>query len=224
MDGRSPNRFKEVHMKQIPVVEDLLPLNNLLYDIDIVDGNIIWQLARRSVQNYENTVRLLRYNNHLYYEGNIIAVFHSFRCPNCDTFFKSAVNLEWHLSTCREWVKNVFPNNVYQIRETLFHKLDSIVIMYKSEEKLFKNLAIFHFEFICVHEQTFKEENTRAWIGKHIPMSVSNSSNFVEEPVFLCNSDLHHLVASFNGALENLASKSQTKKKLVPRHRDNKKT
>ena len=40
MDGLSPNQFQGVHMNDIPTVEDLLILNILLYDIDIVDGNI----------------------------------------------------------------------------------------------------------------------------------------------------------------------------------------
>ena len=73
-------------MNDTPNVEDLLTLNNLLYDIDIMDGNSIRELARRSVQKCENTVRLLRYNNHICYVNNLNAVFQSFRCPNCDTF------------------------------------------------------------------------------------------------------------------------------------------
>ena len=81
MDGLSPNQFKGVHMNVIPIVEDLLTLNILLYDIDIVDGNIIGEFARRSVQKYDNTVRLLRYNNHICYVSNINAVFQSFCCP-----------------------------------------------------------------------------------------------------------------------------------------------
>ena len=35
-DGLSPNQFHGVHMNDIPIVEDLLLLNVLLYDIDIV--------------------------------------------------------------------------------------------------------------------------------------------------------------------------------------------
>ena len=65
-------------MNDILVVEDLLTLNILLYDIDIVHGNIIGELARRSVQKYENTVRLLRYNNLICYVNNTNAVFQSF--------------------------------------------------------------------------------------------------------------------------------------------------
>ena len=215
MDGLSADQFQGVHMNDILFVEDLLTLNIVLYDIDIVDGNIIGELVRRSLQKYENTVRLLRYNNHICYVNNINAVFQSFRCPNCDTFFHRTFNLERHLTTCSERVKNVYPRNVYQIRETLFDKLDSFGINYTSEQKLFKNLAIFDFESICVQEETLRDTITTTWIGKHVPISVSISSNFVEEPIFLCNSDPHHLVASFIGVLENLASQSKAKMKDV---------
>ena len=51
MEGLSPNQFKEVHMNDIPIVEDPLTLNNLLYDIDVVDGNVIGELARRNGGN-----------------------------------------------------------------------------------------------------------------------------------------------------------------------------
>ena len=100
VDGLNPNQFRGVHMIDIPTVEDLLTLNILLYVIDIVDGNIVGEIARRSVRKYENTVRLLRYNNHICYVNNINAVFQSFRCPNCDTFFNRTFNLERHLTTC----------------------------------------------------------------------------------------------------------------------------
>ena len=91
MDGLSPNRFQGVHMNDIPNVEYLLTLSILLYDIDIVDGNIVGELTRRSVRKYQITVRLLRYNNHICYVNNINAVFQSFRCPNCDTFFQQNI-------------------------------------------------------------------------------------------------------------------------------------
>ena len=63
MDGLSPHQFQGVQMNDIPFFENLLFHNILMYDIDIVDGNIVGELARRSVKKYENTVRLLRYNN-----------------------------------------------------------------------------------------------------------------------------------------------------------------
>ena len=41
MDGLSPNQFQGIHMNDIPTAEDLLTLNILLYDVEIVDGNIV---------------------------------------------------------------------------------------------------------------------------------------------------------------------------------------
>ena len=211
MNGLSPNQFQGVHMNDFPIVEDLLILNILLNDIDFVDENIIGELARRSVQKYGNTVRLLRYNNYISYVNNINAVFQTLRCPNCDTFFNKTFNLERHLTTCIKRVKNVYPRNVYQIPETLCDKLDSFGIKYTSQQFFFQNISMFDFESICVQEEIFRDTNTTIWRRKHVPLSVSISSNLVEEPLFLCNSDPHHLVASFVGALKNLASQSKAK-------------
>ena len=49
MDGLSPNQTQGVHISDIPTVEDLLTLNILLYEIDIVNENIVGELAKRSV-------------------------------------------------------------------------------------------------------------------------------------------------------------------------------
>ena len=83
--------------------------------------------------------------------------------------------------------------------------MHSFGIEYTHEQTLLKNLAIFDFELICVLEESFKDTDTTKWIGKHIPNSVLISSNLLKEPIFLCNSDPHHLVTSFIGAPENLA-------------------
>ena len=145
-DGMSPNHFQVVHMIDIPTVEDLLTINILLYNIDNAEGNIIRELARRNGQKHENTLKLLKYNIYICHVSIINAVFQAFCCPNCDTFFSRAFNLERHLTTCSERVKNVYPGNVYQIREPLFDKLQSFSIKYTSERKLSKKLAVFDFE------------------------------------------------------------------------------
>ena len=110
-------------------------------------------------------------------------------------------------------MKNVYPRNAYQIQETLFDKLHSFGIKYTSEQKLFRDLAILDFESIFVQEETFRDTDTTTWIGKQVPISVYTSSNPVYEPIFICNSDPHHLVAFCIGAPENLASQSKAKMK-----------
>ena len=81
-------------------------------------------------------------------------------------------------------VKKFCPKNAYQTQKDLFDKLESFRIEYTIEQTLFKNLAIFEFEPICVQGESFKDTDTTKWIGKHIPILVSISSNLVKEPIF----------------------------------------
>ena len=209
-----PSKFQGVHLTDFPRVEEMLQLNIFLYDIDFVDGELIGELARRSIQKFEKSVKFLRYNNHICYVSVMNSFFKSFRCSSCDTISSRTGNLERHLITCSERVKHIYPKNVYQLRETLFEKLDSFNIPYREDQILFKNLAIFDFESICVKAETYKETETTKWVGKHIPVSVSISSNLIPDPIFLCNSDPRHLVSSFVSTLEGLATQSKAQMKL----------
>ena len=183
-DGIEPASFQGVCMDDIPTVEEISGLNIFLYDVDIVEGSLVGELARRSVQKHPSTVRLLRYNSHICYVANIHALFNVFRCPTCDCYFNRPGNLERHLATCQERVKQVYPKSVYQLKETLFDKLDSFNIPYTDEQQLFRNVAIFDFESICVREDGFKDTETTRWIGKHVSISVSISSNLLQENIF----------------------------------------
>ena len=140
--------------------------------------------------------------------------FESFHCSTCDTIFSKTGNLERHLITCSERVKHIYPTNVYQLRETLFEEFYSFNIPYREDRKLFKNLAVFDFESVCVKKETYEETETTKWIGKHVLISVSISSNLIPETIFLCNSDPRHLLSSFVGTLEGLATQSKAQMKL----------
>ena len=159
-----PSKFQGVCMDDIPSVEDIVGINIFIYDIDIIEGTMVEELARRSIKKYEKNVQLIRYNSHICYVDNINALFEAFRCPTCDTFFQKTGNLERHLVRCSERVKHIYPKNVYQLRETLFDKLDSFDIQYTDDQKLFTNLAVFDFESICKTEEKFKNTETTTWI------------------------------------------------------------
>ncbi len=187
------SKFQGVHMTDIPKVEETLQLNFFLYDIDFVDGKLIGELARRSIQKFEKSVKLLCYNNRFCYFSDMNSFFKSFRCSSCDTIFSKTGNLERHLITCSERVKHIYPKNVYRLRKTLFEKLDSFNIPYREDQKLFKNLAVFDFESICNKEETYKETETTKWIGIHVPISNSISSNLIPEPFFFATQILDTL-------------------------------
>ena len=80
-------------------------------------------------------------------------------------------------------------------------------------------MTSFDFEPILVQEDIVRVTDTitLTWIGKHDPISVSISSNFIEQPNFFCTSILRALFASFVDALVGLAtqSKPQIKIKLL---------
>ena len=209
-----PSKFRGVRMTDIPKVEDLLQLNIFLFEIDFVDGELIGELCRRSIQNYEKGLKLSRYDNHICYVNDINALFKAFRCTTCDAFCSKTGNLEQLLLTCSDRVKHIYLKNVYDLRETLFETLDAFNIPFGNEQKLFKNLALFDFESICVKENSYKQTETTTGIGKHVPISVSILSNLILEPIFLCNANPHHLISSFITALGGLATQSKALMKL----------
>ena len=184
-------------MDDIPSVEDIVGINIFIYDIDLFDGATVGELARRSIKNYRKNVQLIRYKSHICYVDNIIALFKAFRCSTCDTYFQKTGNLERHLVRCSERVKHIYPKNVYQLRGSLFDKLDSFDLQYTDDQKLFNDLAVFDFESICIPEEKFKNTESTTWICKNVPVSVSISSNLIAKPIFLCNSNPCDLVESF---------------------------
>ena len=84
-------------MDDIPSVEDIVSINIFIYDIDLIDGAMVGEFARRSIKKYEKSVQLIQYNSHIGYVNNIHALFKAFRCPTSDTYFENTGNLERHL-------------------------------------------------------------------------------------------------------------------------------
>ena len=103
---------------------------------------------------------------------------------------------------------------MYQLRETLFAKLDSFEIQYTDDQKLLNNVAVFDFEPICKPDKNFKNTKTTTLVGKHVPKSVSMSSNQTAMPIFLCNSNPRDFVELFIDAVESLATQSKAQMKF----------
>ena len=209
-----PSKFQGVCMDNISSVEDIVRIKFFIFDIDLIDGAMVGELARRSIKKYEKNVQLIQYNSHICYADNIHALFKSLRCATCDTYFQKIGNRGRHLVRCSELVKHIYPKNVYQLRETLFDKLDSFDIQYTDDQKLFDNLAVFDFESVCIPEEKFKNTGTTTWIGKHVPKSVSISSNPIVMPLFLSHSNPRNLIESFIDAAEGLATPGKAQMKL----------
>ena len=207
--GYDPKNFRGVSIDDLPVVEGRVERNIFMYNFDIQEGEYVGELARRSIRKFEKTVKLLRFNNHIIHANDIDSFFRCFRCPSCDCFFNR------HLMSCKDRVRHIYQNNVYTLRETLFEKLEGFNIPVSKDNTLFNNLAIFDFESICVPSDKVKATQTTTWIGKHVPISVSISSNLIDEPIFLYNDDPQKLIMiNFVISLELLAEKSKLEMRL----------
>ena len=207
--GYDPKSFRGVSVEDLPAVEEIVQRNIFIYDFDIQDGEHVGELARRSIGRFDKTVKLLRFNNHIIDANDIDSFFKCFRCPSCDTFFNKSDNFNKHLLRCKDRVKHIYPKNVYELRETLFGKLEGFSLPVSEDNKLFNNLAIFDFESICVPTEELKETKTTTWIGKHVPISVSISSNLIDDTIFLYNKDPQNLIIDFVSNLELFAEKSK---------------
>ena len=107
-------------------------------------------------------------------------LFKIYRCPSCDEFVIKPGNLERHFTNCCENVKYEYPKTEYQLREILFDHVDSFGILLTDNRKLSENMPIFG--SMCVEAENFSDTETTTWIGKHIEISVSSSSNWKQEP------------------------------------------
>ena len=104
--GYDPKSFREVSVGDLPVVEEIVQRNTFIYDFDIHEGEYLGELARRSLERFDKTVKLQRFNNHIIHTNDIDSFFKSFWCPSCDTFFKISEFLNKHLLRCKDRAKH----------------------------------------------------------------------------------------------------------------------
>ena len=139
--GCNPKQFRGFLMDNLAKDEDRVEKNIFCYDIDIEDGDFLGELAQKSIGKNENTVNILRYNNHVIYINNNDHFFKCFRCPICDTFFNLSQNFNKLLLRCKDRIKNIYPKFVYNLRETLFHQLDQFTIEF-TKEQLYSKMSL----------------------------------------------------------------------------------
>ena len=88
------------------------------------------------------------------------------------------------MTTCKETVEYVLPKKLYQLRETVFDKLDAFNIPYSDDQKIFINMATSDVESNCVQEGKLFDTDSTTWTGKLVPISVSTSFNLIEGSIF----------------------------------------
>ena len=210
--GQDAIDFPGVSPEEIPLVEKITSVNLNMYSLYYdEEGLLLGELSRRSAGLFGKGLSLVQYNNHVCWVSNINTLLKNFRCHNCDKYFTKSSLLDRHLLSCDDKVKHTYPNGPYELRETIFEKLEGINIHVETERRLFQNLAVFDFEALAVPlgNNISNQENT-TWIARHVPISVAISSNLCDQPIFICCSDPRELVSRFVDELRKLSEKSAT--------------
>ena len=73
---------------------------------------------------------------------------------------------------------------------------------------------MFDLESIYVQEDKIHETDATNWIGKHVPISASISSDMIEETIILSTSNPGALVEPFVDALDGLATQSAAQRNV----------
>ena len=84
--------------------------------------------------------------------------------------------------------------------------------MYWGGNYWFKNLVVFDFESVTVHDPSFNHTESTTFIGTHVPVSVSIRSNLIWEPIFVCDFNPRSLVIKY--LLELLAFSKRSSMEL----------
>ena len=151
--------------------------------------NLIADLSHQSA-NFSDTISLLQYDNHICWTKNIDRFLKKYRCRNRDKFWSRS-----YIISCIECITHRYPTGPYQLNEIVFEKMRNLDI--EVENYLFKNLVVFDFESITVHDPFLNHTDSLTFIVKHVPISVSIQSNLISEPIFICDINPRSLVTKF---------------------------
>ena len=141
-----PTSFLGFSEEDVPVVEEILQSNILFYSFDLQEGEDVGELAQQSIGRVDKTVKLMRSNNHLIFTKDIDRLTKRFGFPGCDHFFSKSYKFNKHLLRCKDRVRHVYPNNVFELSKILFDKLKGFNLLVSEDERHFKKLAIFDLE------------------------------------------------------------------------------
>ena len=82
-------------------------------------------------------------------------------------------------------------------------------------DTLFNNFAVFDFEPTCVKNCKLVDTETTTWVGKHEGISVSITSNLLEEHMFVCDTEPHSLVSAVVNSQRRYSYQMETNRKIA---------
>ena len=133
-------------------------------------------LLYESLFESENIIYLNNYENHLSYITDYSKVANKFQCEKCNKMFKRHWHLKRHYTNCYERTKYIFPGGFHKNQETIFDKLESLTIYVPESDRYYPAFIVWDMEAVLMKTNTSSTDQLH-FLSKHIPVSVSVSSN-----------------------------------------------
>ena len=173
---------------------------------------IVARLVQRSLDRYESTMYLNKYNNHFSYISNIDKYAKSFACKKCNKLWKSGWQLTRHETTCDgHGTQYRYPGGYYITPPSIFEQLQDEGLCIPEEHRYFPYRAVFDFESYLDKSVASQPSKKLSWDAKHVPISVSICSNvpdFETPKCFVSDGDSQVLVNNMMTYLLEISHRS----------------
>ena len=212
-----PNKvgFKGLQLSEFPLFESIYNIN--LNVFSLLDGGhaIPIYLSRR---RFDLTMNVNMFEYHLSYINNIDQYTNKYQCSGCDKLFNRVHNFKVH-KPCKSKTSYRYKGGYHKVNPNIFEELENNGIRVDDHLRHFKYFAVYDFESI-LDPLKDKSGNKLKWTHKHIPVSVSVSSNVpgFTEPKCFINSEPSSLVKSLLEYLHNISDKSYSLHKATLQH------
>eukprot|EP00732_Lithocolla_globosa_P000460 Lithocolla_globosa_v1_NODE_138_length_5823_cov_17.507628.p2 type:complete len:339 gc:universal NODE_138_length_5823_cov_17.507628:5203-4187(-) len=109
---RDFQNYQGFDIQFIQFIADKFSLNIKIFSWTQNNGSNVFELIKTSMFNPEyDDLCMLSFINHLCYVNNQDKLMKSIKCGKCDKLFKSTKQVNRHLKTCTETVKEICPKN-----------------------------------------------------------------------------------------------------------------
>ena len=198
--------FEGVTIDELHKVEATFDVNVCLYKI-VPTGNekTKAEIVSRSLCSYAQTMYLNLYETHFSYIKDIRMYSHSYKCSKCEqALWKTPQDLLRHERTCTEGIKRVYKGGVYRPPSSIFERLDDEGIIVEDVLRYYPYRTTFDFKCYFDRDNVPADSDRVQWIARHVPLSVSLSSNVPgheDAQCYITNGDSDKLVADMMAGL-----------------------
>jgi hypothetical protein len=193
----------EKAIDEIDKIEHHFKMNINIYTQDEKE---VTQIDRRSVNNYDDVLYLLRHDNHFCYIKKIDNFASRFKCSRCGKLWSNSTACHRHENTCGDFCKHEFIGGNCKKTKNIFEDLPERF----QENKFFDYYITYDFETILSKIED-KRTDTLSFTNKHLPVAFSLFSNipgYDKDPIFVCHNDVKELIDVFVKTLVDMSAKA----------------